>query len=296
MSDFVSECDFEPEFHNSSSVWGIVLAVAARKIYLLGNLFVIAQGNNPSVPKTQLDDLDFADDLALLPHNHRQMQDKTICLETMSAGTGLKISKKKTELMKINTTANTPVTVGGEPITEVDSFIYLGSAVDRQGGTERDVTARIGKVRVAFVMLKNIWSSKELKDKNQTSIQKIQAFFNTCLWRIYNIRWPEMIPNEQLWERAGQEPVAKQILKRRRGWIGHTLRKPASSTTRQALTWNPQGKRKRGRPRNSWRRETEAELKQRGTNWTGAARLAQNRVQWRGVVDGLCSTRSHGPK
>ena len=62
---------------------------------------------------TQLDDLDFADDLALLSHNQNQMQDKTTCLETISAGTGLKISRKKTELMKINSTANTPVTVGG---------------------------------------------------------------------------------------------------------------------------------------------------------------------------------------
>ena len=73
-----------------------------------------------------------------------------------------------------------------------------------------------------------------------------------------------------LWEQAGQEPVAKQILQRKWGWIGHTIRKPASGTTRQAL------KRKRGRPRNSWRRDTEAELKQQGTNWTGMARAAQN--------------------
>lgn len=29
---------------------------------------------------TQLDDLDFADDLALLSHNHNQMQDMTTCL------------------------------------------------------------------------------------------------------------------------------------------------------------------------------------------------------------------------
>ena len=29
---------------------------------------------------TQLDDLDFADDLALMSHHHRQMQDKTIDL------------------------------------------------------------------------------------------------------------------------------------------------------------------------------------------------------------------------
>nr|KAG5714565.1 hypothetical protein BaRGS_007011 [Batillaria attramentaria] len=95
----------------------------------------------------------------------------------------------------------------------------------------------------------------------KTMQQKIQTFLNTCLRRIFNIRWPEKIRNEELWERAGQEPVAKQILRRKWGWIGHTLRKPASSTTRQALTWNPQGeKEERGRPRNSWRRDTEAEL------------------------------------
>ena len=121
-------------------------------------------------PWTQLDDLNFADDLVLLSHNHRHMQDKTTCLETISAGTGLKISKRKTELMKINTTANTPVTVDGEPIREVHSFIYLGSAVDRQGGTDRDVTARIGKARAAFVMLKNIWSSKKIRTRTKLRI------------------------------------------------------------------------------------------------------------------------------
>ena len=58
------------------------------------------------------------------------MQDKTTRLETVSAGTGLNINRKKTELMKINSTANTPVTVWGEPIREVNSFFYLGSAID----------------------------------------------------------------------------------------------------------------------------------------------------------------------
>ena len=70
----------------------------------------------------------------------------------------------------------------------------------------------------------------------QTMQRKIQTFFNTCLRHIYKIQWQEKIRNEELWERAGQEPVAKQILRRKWGWIGHTLRKPASSTTRQALT------------------------------------------------------------
>nr|KAG5711058.1 hypothetical protein BaRGS_013792 [Batillaria attramentaria] len=252
---------------------------------------------------TQLDDLDFADDLALLSHGHSQMQDKTTCLEATSAGTGLKINRKKTELMKINTTANTPVTVGGEPIREVESFVYLGSVVDGQGGTDRDVTARIGKARAAMVMLKNVWASKVVSIRTKLRIfnsnvksvllygcetwrttktmqQKIQTFLNTCLRRIFNIRWPEKIRNEELWERAGQEPVAKQILRRKWGWIGHTLRKPASSTTRQALTWNPQGKRKRGRPRNSWRRDTEAELflKKRGSESTGRTLASSSEI------------------
>ena len=41
---------------------------------------------------TQLDDLDFADDLALTFHSHRQMQDKTTYLARISAQIGLKIN------------------------------------------------------------------------------------------------------------------------------------------------------------------------------------------------------------
>ena len=180
MSDFVGKCDFEPEFHNSSSVWRIVLAVAARKIYLLGNLFVMAQGNNPSVPKMQLDDLDFADDLALLPHNQRQIQDKTIFLGTMSAGTGLKISKKKTELMKINTTANKPVTVGGDPIMEVDSVIYLGSAVDRRGHGQR-CYSKDWQGQSCFCHAQEHMVIQGNQDKNQTSHLQLQCEVSLAL-------------------------------------------------------------------------------------------------------------------
>ena len=65
------------------------------------------------------------------------------------------------------------------------------------------------------------------------------------------------------------------------------LRKPASNITRQALDWNPQGKRKVGRPKQTWRRSTDAEIKAAGTTW---AEL--KRTSWRGVVAALCSTRN----
>ena len=123
----------------------------------------------------------------------------------------------------MNTTTNAPVTVGAEPTREVESFVYLASVVDQQGGTDRDVTARIGKARAAFVMLKNIWAFGGISMRTklrifnssvksvlvygcetwlttQTMQQKIQTFFNTCLRRIYNIQWQEKIRNEDLWE------------------------------------------------------------------------------------------------
>ena len=76
-------------------------------------------------------------------------------------------------------------------------------------------------------------------------------------------------------------------------WIGHILRKPANNITRQALRWNPQGKRKRGRPRNSWRRGVESQMRNWGHTWATLGSFAQDRTRWRTeVVNGLCSNRS----
>jgi hypothetical protein len=95
---------------------------------------------------TQLNDFDFSVDLALLSRHYSQIQDKTTCLETTSTGTGLKIDKKKKKkkLMKINTIANTPITVSG-----LSAWVYIVRTTSRE---HRDITERISKVRGAFVI------------------------------------------------------------------------------------------------------------------------------------------------
>ena len=40
-----------------------------------------------------------------------------------------------------------------------------------------------------------------------------------------------MIPNEELWERTGHRQIITEIKRRKWGWIGHTLRKPATNET-----------------------------------------------------------------
>ena len=44
----------------------------------------------------------------------------------------------------------------------MENFTYLGNVLDKQGGTDADTKARIGKARGAFFQLKSIWNSSKL--------------------------------------------------------------------------------------------------------------------------------------
>ncbi|VDO56335.1 unnamed protein product [Schistosoma margrebowiei] len=116
-----------------------------------------------------------------------------------------------------------------------------------------------------------------------TIIKKVQVFINSCLRKILNIHRPDTISNSLLWERTNQLPAEEEIRKRRWKWIGHTLRKSSNCITRQGLTWNPEGKRKRGRPKNTLSRII-ADMKTMNYNWTELERIALDRVGWRMLV------------
>ncbi|VDO57959.1 unnamed protein product [Schistosoma margrebowiei] len=127
-----------------------------------------------------------------------------------------------------------------------------------------------------------------------TTIKKVQVFINSCLLKILKIHRPNTISNSLLWERTNQLPAEKEIRKRRWKWIGHALRKSPNCITRQALTWSPEGRRKRGRPKNTLRREIKADMERMNKKWKELERIVQDRVGWRMLVRGLCSfTRSH---
>ena len=261
---------------------------------------------------TQLNDLDFADDVALLSHNARQMKGKTERLCKFGESLGLHVNSEKSKLMRLKTSNKENIEVNGCALENVEEFTYLGSIISTDGGTDKDILARIGKARTAFAMLKNIWRSKQISLKTKLrlfnsnvksvllygsetwretkqNVNRLQSFINRCLRHILNIRWPETISNVQLWKKTDQCPINHEIKKRKWGWVGHTLRRPPSSIARQTLRWNPQGKRNRGRPRHSWRRTIESEIQQQSLSWNDIQRTAQNRVRWRQMVEALCS-------
>ncbi|VDP35171.1 unnamed protein product [Schistosoma curassoni] len=75
--------------------------------------------------QNQLDNLDFADDLALLSHTHEQMQIKIASVEAVTSSVGLNIHKANTKTLKYNTENSNPITLDGETLEDVESFTYL---------------------------------------------------------------------------------------------------------------------------------------------------------------------------
>ena len=258
----------------------------------------------------QLDDLDFADDIALLSHNQEQMQEKTEELNRTAKSLGLKIHTGKSKILKVGTDSSTSTRLDGNPLETVTAFTYLGSIVDNIGGTEADIKARIAKARAAFMQLQKVWKASKISLRTKlrlfnsnvksvllygcetwkitdSTLKRVQTFINGCLRKLLKIKWQDRVKNKEVWERTGQEPMETQIGQRRWRWIGHTLRKPASTTTRQALQWNPQGNRKRGRPRETWRRCVEKDMRKSGHSWNELGKVSRDKVKWKSLVCGL---------
>ncbi|VDO66002.1 unnamed protein product [Schistosoma margrebowiei] len=202
---------------------------------------------------------------------HNQLDDldtKTASVAAVSASVGLSINKGKTKIFKFKTKNSNPITLDGETRENVESLTYLGSIIDEQGGSDADVKARIGKARVAFLI-----------SKSESSIRVSRQFYCMEL-KLGELQQPpsRRCNNSLLCERTNQLPAEEEIRQRRWKWIGHTLRKSSNCITRQALIWNPEGKRKRGRPKNTLRRETEADMKRMNNNWKELERIAWDRV------------------
>ncbi|VDP83891.1 unnamed protein product [Schistosoma mattheei] len=74
----------------------------------------------------QLDDLGFADGLALLSQTQQQMQEKTTSVAAASAAVGLNIYKGKVKILRYNTPCINPITIDGEYLEGVKKLYIFG--------------------------------------------------------------------------------------------------------------------------------------------------------------------------
>ena len=182
-----------------------------------------------------LEDLDFADDLALLSHTHHHLQEKTNRISNFVNQVGLKISQTKTEFMTLNITNPTPIQVDGKDLPNTETFTYLGSTVRNDGGAGNDIMNRLSKARNIFRSLNNVWTSSQYS--KQTKLKLYQScvlstlLYGSECWRmtendltklsVYHTKslrrmfLPNKISNEDLLGPCKQENMATILLRRR---------------------------------------------------------------------------------
>ena len=152
---------------------------------------------------------------------YTHMQTKTRQLNKFSARTGLRINKKKTQVLRINSNCKNRILTDDQELKEVDKYNYLGANVSKQRGCGDDIVNRICKARVSFMKLKQIWSSNiytlrsklrlfntlvkpvvlygsETWEINEGDNRKLNTFFFKCLRRILQIRWPYVVSNQDI--------------------------------------------------------------------------------------------------
>ena len=185
----------------------------------------------------QLEDLDYADDIALISSTWTQAQTKL----------------ERQDPIKINSTE----------VEDTDSFVYfLGAIVNNLGGPEKDIRNRLGKDFQRCGERLN--SAEKLRSESssqtlllsccmdarhgewQKRMKKGSTPFFTNARRILKVHWPMRVSNDEIRRRAKMEKISLQV--RRRRWIGHVLRMAPTRNTQVELTREPSRKRKRGRP------------------------------------------------
>ena len=121
-----------------------------------------------------MEDLDHANDLALLSYTHLHIQGKTQRLNTFVKKVGLNISRKRTEIMALNTINRPPVQIDNEERPYTDGFSF---SFRRDGGADLDIQSRLrNSARNSLNMMNKVW-----RTSTNSTRTKLKLYYSCVL-------------------------------------------------------------------------------------------------------------------
>ena len=233
-----------------------------------------------SLGDVEITDLDFADDAALLAESLENLVLALEALDVEARPPGLQISWIKTKIQAFDDSLAgiQSVPVCGENVDVVERFTYLGSVVHSDGGSDLDVTRRLGLAYGVMESLnQGVWRCRYLSRRTKIRVfnvlvlpvllygaetwtltvdmrRRLNSFVTKSLRRILGYRWDDFVSNERLLEDTGMRLATCLIRERKLRHNGHVARFPVSDPAHQVLSAKvPVGwRRPRGRPCLSW--------------------------------------------
>jgi len=165
----------------------------------------------------------YADDVVLIATSPKDLQELINRVRASSEKVGLLINTDKTKVMTCgNNGMNTRISLSGEVLEDVESFVYLGSIFISDGSCRptQDIRKRLAMGRSAMQSLSSIWNDKDISTTTKVRLLKalvwsvaiygsegwtlryskeekyIEAFEMWCYRRLLRILWTQHKTNE----------------------------------------------------------------------------------------------------
>jgi hypothetical protein len=234
----------------------------------------------------------FADDIVIAAESTEQLERVLEKWRKALEDNGLKISRKKTEYMFLNFTDSdvigpqNTIKLGGEPLTIVESFRYLGSVITNDGKCDKDVQHRIQTGWMKWRSLSGVLCDRRMPIKLKgkiynTVIKPVLLYGSECWTRMKThtqkmsvtetrmLRWAggvtllDRLQNKHLLGSFGvKESIQAKMDERQTRWYGHILRRPEHHITRKAIAIPNPLVRRPGRPKETWERNVRKRIQQ----------------------------------
>ena len=266
-----------------------------------------------------MEDAEYADDACLIAECLTRILELLEALAEESVKFGLKINTNKTKIMPIAKEKHIwPIIKHADKEIEVvEKFIYLGSEVKSEGGSDSEIKRRIALAGATFNRLQKIFKRHdigidiklrifnacvipvltygcELWSVTKTMENRLNAAENKWLRRILKISYREHVTNIEVRRKTQQQTINDTIKKRRMRWAGHVLRMEDIRNPKRIFKYKPEGKRAIGRPKRRWIDYLDDDLKAGGFSIHGKTEgrkrmtldeLASDRELWRDVME-----------
>ena len=273
-----------------------------------GNLFKPSRlKSKRKIKKVVVRDLLFADDAAIVAHSANDLQNLLDRFSQACDDFGLTISKKKTKVINQGVRNAPSFTINGEPIENVEKFVYLGSTIAANLSLDAEIDCRLGKAYSSFARLaERVWNNPMLTIKTKSAVysscvlstllyaseswttsrrqeSKLNSFHFRCLRRILGITWRDHVTNVEVLRRTGLPTMFYMLKQRRLRWLGHVFRMEDGRYPKDLLYSElGAGSRKVGRPALRFSDVIKRDLKD--INIEDWEAVAGDRARWRSTV------------
>ena len=247
----------------------------------------------------------FADDVVLVDDSRTGVNRKLELWRQTLESKGFRLSRTKTEYMMcgFSTTRceEEEVSLDGQVVPRKDTFRYLGSMLQEDGGIDEDVNHRIKagwmKWRQASGILCDKRVPQKLKGKFYRMAVRPAMLYGAECWptkrrhvqqlgvaEMRMLRWmcghtrKDRVRNDDIRDRVGVAPIEEKLVQHRLRWFGHIQRRPPEAPVHSGRLKRAENvKRGRGRPILTWEESVKRDLK----DWSIDKELAMDRGAWK---------------